>query len=91
MGDESDKLIEDYLNAMDEIGEEIFGFHYIEEYVKLFPKDDEPFVRDSLIKLAELIHNGHNTAAVTIVINKGLVKYWLENDDVRDGYGRLIS
>lgn len=91
MGDEEDKFLEEYLKVMGEIGEEIFGFHYIEEYVKLFPKNDEQSVRDSLIKLAESFHKGYNTPAVVILINKGLVKYWLENNNVTDGYGRIIS
>lgn len=90
MCDESDNFLEEYLKAMSEKADEVFGFHYIDEYVKIFPKKDEQSVRRSLTRFAESFHKGHNSAAVILLINKGYIKFWLENDDVRDGYGRLI-
>lgn len=82
---------EAYLNEMAEMGYEIFGIQYLDDYVDLFPREDEQAVRDSLTRFAESFHKGHNALAVILLVNKGYVKSWLENNNVRDGYGNLVK
>lgn len=85
-----DEIIELYLDSMAKASEEIFGFRYIDEYLSKFPAEDETNVREALTKLAESLHSGVNAAAVAIFVNNVLIRTWLEQDDVRNGYGEKI-
>lgn len=85
-----DEIIELYLDSMAKAGEEIFGFRYIDEYLSKFPAEDETNVREALTKLAESLHSGVNADAVAIFVNNVLIRTWLEQDDVRNGYGEKI-
>ena len=86
-----DKFLETYLQEMAKVGNEIFGIHYLDEYVNKFPVDEQDNVRDSLVKLSESLHSGHNAGGVILLVNKCLIKTWLETNDVRDGYGNLLN
>ena len=43
------------------------------------------------VKLSESLHSGHNAGGVILLVNKCLIKTWLETNDVRDGYGNLLN
>ena len=86
-----DKFLDAYLQEMGKVGYEIFGIKYLDEYVNKFPFDEHDNVRNSLIKLAESLHSGHNAGGVILILNKGIIKNWLETNDVRDGYGNLLN
>ena len=85
-----DEILDIYLDSLAKAGDEIFGYHYIDEYLSKFPAEDETSVREALTKLAESLHSGVNAAAVAIFVNKVLIRTWLEQDDVRNGYGEKI-
>ena len=40
-----DKFLETYLQEMAKVGNEIFGIHYLDEYVNKFPVDEQDNVR----------------------------------------------
>ena len=89
---EVDTLILDvYLNEMGKVGDEVFGIQYLDDYVNLFPSEDEQAVRDSLTRFAESFHKGHNALPVIILVNKYYIKSWLETGNVKDGYGNLVK
>ena len=88
---ESEEFLDVYLHEMGKVGDELFGIQYLDDYVNLFPSEDEQAVRDSLTRFAESFHKGHNALSVIILVNKGYIKSWLENNDVKDGYGNLVK
>ena len=61
---ESEKFLDDYLHEMGKVGDEVFGIQYLDDYVNLFPSEDEQAVRDSLTRFAESFHKGHNALSV---------------------------
>jgi len=87
----SDEFFKKYMDEMDKVGYEVFGIRYMDDYVNLFPSEDEQAVRDSLTRFAESFHKGHNALPVIILVNKYYIKSWLETGNVKDGYGNLVK
>ena len=85
-----DEILDIYLDSLAKAGDEIFGYHYIDEYLSKFPAEEQGNVREALTRLAESLHDGVNAAAVAIFVNNVLIRTWLEQDDVHDGNGIKI-